>query len=353
MDAISVRGLWKRFDDTVAVADVSFTVGEREFFTLLGPSGCGKSTTLRCVAGLEEPTEGEIAIRGRLVSSPAAGVFVPPERRSIGMVFQSYAVWPHMTVWANVAYPLRLARVGRAELARRVELVLAMVGLDGLERRYPGQLSGGQQQRVALARALVRQPDVLLLDEPLSNLDARLREQMRAELRALQRRTGIPILYVTHDQAEAMALSGRIAVMTGGRIVQVGRPLEVYARPRDRFVATFVGVMNIWPAHVVSREAQHAVVETLGRRIRIPDGSGALGPVMLAARPEQLRLDRDGGIPCTIEARSFLGNLVDYTVRVGEQALRVQTPPDVLFEEGERAGVEIRQAHLFPTEEVP
>lgn len=351
MDKIIVRGLWKEFDGVTAAADVSFTVGEREFFTLLGPSGCGKSTTLRCIAGLEEPTRGEIYIGGRLVSAPARGIFWPPERRSVGMVFQNYAVWPHMTVFDNVAYPLRLQKLDRRTIDDRVREVLEMVALRGLERRFPAQLSGGQQQRVALARALVRRPEVMLLDEPLSNLDAKLREQMRFELKELQRRMGVPILYVTHDQAEAMALSDRVAVMNGGRIVQVGAPLEIYRHPADRFVADFMGLMNFLPGTVLARQGQQVVVEMLGHRVRLDDRSTLAGPVMVAVRPEDLVVGRDGDMAGTVEVRNFMGNFIDYKVRVADRTLRVQTSNAQVYAEGERVMLRVERALLFAAED--
>ncbi|MDR7476075.1 MAG: ABC transporter ATP-binding protein [Armatimonadota bacterium] len=347
MDKIVVQGLWKEFHGVTAVADVSFTVGEREFFTLLGPSGCGKSTTLRCIAGLEEPDRGEIRISGRLVSAPARGIFCPPERRSVGMVFQNYAVWPHMTVFDNVAYPLRLQRLDRPTIEARVREVLDLVALRGLERRFPAQLSGGQQQRVALARALVRQPEVMLLDEPLSNLDAKLREQMRFELKELQRRMGVPIVYVTHDQAEAMALSDQVAVMNAGRIVQVGAPLEIYLHPADRFVADFMGLMNFLPGTVLARQDEQVVVEMLGHRVRIVDRSALAGPVTVAVRPEDLAMGQEGDISGTVEARSFMGNFIDYKVRVADRTLRVQTPNAQVYAEGERVKLRVKRALLF------
>jgi iron(III) transport system ATP-binding protein len=350
MDKITVQGLWKEFDGVTAVADVSFTVGEREFFTLLGPSGCGKTTTLRCIAGLEEPTRGEIRIGGRLVSAPASGIFSPPERRSVGMVFQNYAVWPHMTVFDNVAYPLRLQKLDRRTIEARVREVLEMVALRGLERRFPAQLSGGQQQRVALARALVRRPEVMLLDEPLSNLDAKLREQMRFELKELQRRMGVPILYVTHDQAEAMALSDRVAVMNAGRIVQVGPPLEIYSHPADPFVADFMGLMNFLPGTVLACQGEEVLVEVLGQRVRVVDRSALVGPVMVAVRPEDLAMEREGDMAGTVEVRSFMGNFIDYKVRVADRTLRVQTSNAQVHAEGERVALRVKRALLFAAE---
>ena len=229
-----------------AVDDVSFTIEQGEFFTLLGPSGCGKTTTLRCVAGLERPQSGKIHLRGRAVFDASNRVFVVPNQRNIGMVFQSYAIWPHLTVFNNVAFPLKAAgQYNLKSMRDKVARSLDLVGLAGFEERPATQLSGGQQQRVALARALVKEPDLLLLDEPLSNLDTKLRERMRAELKRLQRELGITTLYVTHDQMEGILLSDRIAVMNGGRILQLGKPDEVYERPDSQFVADFMGSTNL------------------------------------------------------------------------------------------------------------
>ncbi|MGH7123903.1 MAG: ABC transporter ATP-binding protein, partial [Stellaceae bacterium] len=235
MAQISIRGLAKHFEAHHAVHGLDLDIQDKEFVTLLGPSGCGKTTTLRLLAGLVAPDAGEISIDGRVVSSSRR--VLPPERRQMGMVFQSYALWPHMSVFENVAFGLTLKRVSRNEVRERVERVLAMVGLEGLGERVPNALSGGQQQRVALARSLVVEPDILLLDEPLSNLDVKLRERMRGELKELQRRTGITFIYVTHDQAEAIALSDRIAMLDGGVLLQFASPIEIYERPANRFVA--------------------------------------------------------------------------------------------------------------------
>jgi iron(III) transport system ATP-binding protein len=348
MDAVVVSSLWKQFDGVTAVEDVSFSIQREEFFTLLGPSGCGKTTTLRCVAGLEMPTRGEITIAGRTVNAADAGLFVPPERRHLGMVFQNYAVWPHMSVFDNVAYPLRVAGESRQAIGARVREVLDLVALPGLERRFPHQLSGGQQQRVALGRALAGRPEILLLDEPLSNLDAKLREQMRFELKELQRRMRIPVLYVTHDQAEAMALSDRLAVMSSGRIAQIGRPSDIYRRPTSRFVADFIGQMNFLTATILATESGAARVAVDGYECRAENPAGLTGQVALAVRPEDVDLASGGGMPGRVEVRGFLGNIVEYRVRLaGGAALRVQAGPSASYEEGSPVSVVIRRAMLF------
>jgi iron(III) transport system ATP-binding protein len=244
--AIELTGLRRVFGRTAAVEGITLRVERGEILTLLGPSGCGKSTTLRCIAGLERPDDGDIVIGGRLVSSKSRRVFLAPERRNLGMVFQSFAVWPHMTVFANVAYPLRIRGWSRDRIAARVGEVLRLVRLDGQAEKFPNQMSGGQQQRLSLARSLAYGPDVLLLDEPLSNLDAKLRAELREELRDIQRTTGLTFVFVTHDQLEACALSDRIAVMRAGRIVQVGPPEDVFLRPASRFVAEFMGAVNVF-----------------------------------------------------------------------------------------------------------
>ncbi len=348
MDAVLVSDLWKTFDGVVAARAVSFSIGPEEFFTLLGPSGCGKTTTLRCVAGLELPTRGRITIGGRVVNDLDAGQFVPPEGRRLGMVFQNYAVWPHMTVFDNVAYPLRVAGESRWAIASRVAEVLDLVELRGLGGRYPHQLSGGQQQRVALGRALAGRPKILLLDEPLSNLDAKLREQMRFELKELQRRMRIPVLYVTHDQAEAMALSDRLAVMADGQIAQIGRPTEIYNRPGTRFVADFIGQMNFLPAHIIAAAPGVASVRIDGYECRAENPSGISGPAAMAVRPEDMILGASEGLPGRVGVRNFLGNLVEYRVKLeGGLTVRVQAPPGDYYEEDAAVVVGIRRALLF------
>ncbi|MBN9262937.1 MAG: ABC transporter ATP-binding protein, partial [Hyphomicrobium sp.] len=258
MAFIDIAGIDKRFGSFKALSGIELAIEEREFVTFLGPSGCGKTTMLRTLAGFLTPDSGTIHVGGRLLSSPQA--VVPPEHRRMGMVFQNYAVWPHMSVFENVAFGLRLLKVEGAEIGERVSRILDAVGLSGLEKRHPGQLSGGQQQRVALARSLVVEPSILLLDEPLSNLDAKLRERMRTELKTLQRRTGITFIYVTHDQAEAMALSDRIVVFNQGTVQQVGAPRDVYERPANIFVADFMGLVNKVPGKLVELRGTSARV---------------------------------------------------------------------------------------------
>lgn len=352
MQKIRIINLAKRYGKVVAADEVTFSVGDKEFFSLLGPSGCGKSTVLRCVAGLEEPTQGEIYIGETQVNSTERGINVPTEFRPIGMVFQNYAVWPHMTVHDNVAYPLKLKKLPKEVIERKLEGALHTVGLDRLADRYPSQLSGGEQQRVALARALIKQPEVLLLDEPLSNLDAKLREQMRFELKELQRRTGIPILYVTHDQTEALAMSDRLAVMNAGRIVQIGAPAEIYTHPADRFVADFIGLMNFIPGRILSRSGDEVIVELLGNhRLNVADRRGLSGACVVAVRPEDISLSQAGQIRCRVEVRSYSGHLIDYKVRTDGAVLRVQTAKTAVYKEGEDLAFAIERAMLFAASE--
>ena len=328
-----VDGLRKSFTtdrgDVRAVQDVSFTVEEGRFYTLLGPSGCGKTTTLRCIAGLERPEAGTLSVDGAVVSGP--GTWVPPHARGIGMVFQSYAIWPHMNVFQNVSYPLRVAkpRPSRAEIEHAVKEALVLVGLDGLEERPAPQLSGGQQQRLALARALVRKPRLLLLDEPLSNLDAKLRERMRIDLRELQRRLAITTVYVTHDQSEALFLSHRIAVMHDGRIAQEGTPREIYGSPSTGFVADFVGVGTFLRAEVTV-----GGVRALGQAVACHPPSD-LAPGMtarLALRPENIIVrERAEGHPNefegTLRVAAFLGDHLDCLVEVAGELIRARAHP--------------------------
>lgn len=348
MAAIQLEDVSKRYGAaTPAVTHLNLDIGDKQFVTLLGPSGCGKTTTLRMIAGFIKPDEGRIRV-GREVLSSAERV-VPPDKRGMGMVFQNYAIWPHKTVYENVVFGLSVRRVPKPEAKRRVMEALEVVHLTGLEGRYPNQLSGGQQQRVALARSLVVEPSILLLDEPLSNLDAKLRERMRWELKALQRRTGITFVYVTHDQSEAMALSDHIAVMHLGQLQQYGTPREVYTRPANKTVADFMGLVNLVPASVV-HTAQGGEEVLLGTRYRLhvalPPSVREGDEVQVAIRPENivLRSEPDGDPavcwPGRVDEATFLGNINDYFVSMqGGVRLRVQAHPSEIFEVGQPVSI--------------
>ena len=339
-----------------AAQDVSFDVPEGKLFTLLGPSGCGKTTILRSIAGLERPRAGEISVGGRVVLSTHQGIFVPPNRRNFGMVFQSYAIWPHMSVLGNVAFPLevRKDRPDQREITEKVMRVLATVQLDDLAERNATRLSGGQQQRLALARALVMEPQLLLLDEPLSNLDAKLRERMRFELKRLQRDFKLTTVYVTHDQSEALALSNEIAVMNEGRIVQIGSPREIYERPRNRFVADFVGTTNFLDATVVSTHGGNGrcqVSTPLGALdVQCGETFGRNSPVVISVRPEDIELseqapqhaDGTNVITGTVHGKAFLGEYLDFQVKVGERILLARAHPSLRTPVGETIHLRLR-----------
>ena len=325
----------------LAVDGVSFCVAKGQFYTLLGPSGCGKTTTLRSVAGLERPDAGEIRIDGVPVSSPVKDVWVPPNRREIGMVFQSYAIWPHMTVFENVAFPLRYGekRIPARAIDERVHKALALVQLEQLAARPAPNLSGGQPQRLALARACVMEPKVLLLDEPLSNLDAKLREEMRGELRRLVKAMGVTTIFVTHEQIEALTLSDVIAVMHDGKIVQEGSPLEIYQHPNTPFVADFIGHSNLLPGTVgapVPGEsgAIFRVDCAIGQlSCSVPGGVGEGANVVVAIRPEHIELvasatPHENRLQGVLEAASFVGSIMECTVRIGGQPFKVALHPE-------------------------
>ena len=345
MSNITIRNVKKCFGDTVVLRDFTQEFREGEFITLLGPSGCGKTTMLRMIAGFERPTQGEIAIGEQVVSSKK--VFIPPEKRDIGMVFQSYAVWPHMTVFDNVAYPLRIKKLPKGEVEHRVEALLQVVHLGRYAQRMPGQLSGGQQQRVALARALVMNPRLLLLDEPLSNLDAKLREGMRYEIKEIQRELGITVVYVTHDQTEAMAMSDRIVVINRGVIQQVGTPQEIYRTPANQFVADFVGRGDFLRGAVRGGRIQ---LTGLGQSLRY-DGP-CTGEVVVAVRPESLSLARpgEGQLTGSIVNKYYLGDISDLRVDVGGAVIRLIAPPEICdtMERGAQVALGIREFLVFP-----
>jgi len=320
---ISVQGLTKRFGKNEVVSNISFAIGEGELFTLLGPSGCGKTTLLRLIAGFYAPDEGEIRFDERRVNE------MPPHERGIGMVFQNYALWPHMTVSGNIAYGLKLQKIERATIAKRVEGVLEKVKLAGLGDRYPGQLSGGQQQRVALARALVLNPKTLLLDEPLSNLDAKIRIQVRAEIRKLQKELGITTVYVTHDQEEALTLSDRIAVFNQGKVLQIGPPKELYERPGSRFVADFIGINNLIDGTIKAASPEQGkltVATAFGELAALWDERFHAGDrCVLCVRPENATLnatpDGHNHINGRIAFAAYLGNALRYDIELGQSQI--------------------------------
>jgi iron(III) transport system ATP-binding protein len=350
MPEIEVTGLVRTFADIRALDDVSFKVTDGELFTLLGPSGCGKSTTLMSIAGFQTPNEGRIAVGGEPIFDASSRLNLAAERRNLGIVFQSYAVWPHMTIGENVAFPLEAQRLPAAQIGRRVDEALAMVGLEGMAARPAPLLSGGQQQRVALARAIVKGAPVLLLDEPLSNLDAKLREQMRRELRDLQRRIGTTAIYVTHDQEEALSLSDRIAVMHGGAIVELDTPQRLYFSPRTAFTARFIGQTDLWPSRVLERSAEALLVESPFGPLRshcFPETLAAT--ISLVVRPEHIEIGDAapaGGsnvVQGTIAQVAFSGRLVEYVVQVADTPMRVQGTSGKLWP----AGATVR-LHLPP-----
>ena len=360
MTSLRLESVVKKFPqregsgEFTAVDNVSLDIQKGEFITLLGPSGCGKTTTLRLIAGFESPTVGKIYLAGRDITMQ------PPNKRDMTMVFQSYALFPHMTVYDNVAYGLQLKRLSRGDIQKKVQATLDLMGLGTLASRRPNQLSGGQQQRVALARALVMEPQVLLFDEPLSNLDAKLRVQMRSEIHRLQRRLNITSVYVTHDQDEAMALSDRIVVMNTGKIEQMGKPEEIYRYPATRFVADFIGRANFLDTSIEKIEDTCAVVNLFGQPFRIPLHQTDFSPgerTTVMMRPEAIRLVRDGAAKqVRIESAMYLGSEVEYMVMVDDQLWAVaDTDPHAgqTFAEGSTVGMRIMASSLHLLKAAP
>ena len=361
---VTVERLVKDYGGVRAVGGIDFEVVPGSTVTLLGPSGCGKTTTLRCIAGLEVPTAGRIIVGGDVVYDQS-GVFIEPERRKIGMVFQSYAIWPHMTVAGNVGFPLSIGGAPRAEVKERTQNILELVGLGELGQRSASDLSGGQQQRVALARALVHEPRVVLFDEPLSNLDANLRERMRTELQLLQARLGFTAIFVTHDQQEALSLSDRIVIMNKGLIEQEGTPQEVFKNPETPFTARFLGYANLFSGRVAAIEDGGVRVDlgdgkTLAARWRSPSPARVDEPATVAFRADRVALrptdgagaDGDNGFAGEVEAAAFLGAWFDYTISAGELQVKAEGSVDEPFARGAPVRLHIppEQCHAFRAE---
>ena len=350
MAEILIENISKSFGDLMVLKDLSLTVRDGECFTLIGPSGCGKTVLLRIMAGFETLDAGRMSIGGEVVADAQSGTALPPEQRSLGVVFQDYAVWPHMTVRQNVGYPLKIARRDLVEAAALVQKSIDDVNLTGMEDRLPSQLSGGQQQRVALARALVAQPSLLLLDEPLNNLDANLREEMRFEIKELQKNLGVTILYVTHDQEIALAISDRMALLDEqGAIRQVGTPEELFSAPADEFVFSFLGMSNFLRVNVAG-----GLANLEGCVFPLVPQAGVSGEARVGFRPSDVQLSRQGeGLRATVRRASFLGAFTDYQLDVCGQQVRTALDThealarDLLLAEGDECVINLRNAHWF------
>jgi len=354
MAILQIVNLTKKFGNVTAIQEVNLKVEHGEVLTLLGPSGCGKTTTLRCIAGFEKPDRGDVYLDGKEITH------LSPETRGIGMVFQNYALWPHMTVYGNLAFGLQIKKIPKNEINERIKKVLAMVRLEGFEGRFPRQMSGGQQQRIALARALVIEPSILLLDEPLSNLDAKLREQMRFEFRELQKKLGITAVYVTHDQAESLVLSDKVVILNEGKVMQVGTPKEIYSHPSNKFVAGFIGITSFIEGFVESfdREKGYLIIRTKDDLIIYGHGSNlSVGEkVAIAIRPEQVKLFkseiRKEGIRKNmfngeIVQTSYLGDVIDYRIRLGDWVIRTSMSAERAFKVGEEICVALSPENII------
>ena len=351
MGTLILENISKTFGVNTVVSNVSMQVEEGRLLTVVGPSGCGKTTLLRMIAGLTMPSQGRIWLDGELlVDIPSRKFPVEPERRGIGMVFQSYAVWPHMNVFNNVAYPLKMQKLKKNDIVRKVEQILRTVHMDGLAKRMPNELSGGQQQRVALARALIMEPKLLLLDEPLSNLDAALREEMRGEIKEIQRNMGITIINVTHDQIEAMTMSDAVAVMDNGFLIQYDSPWDLYERPKNSFVAKFIGSANIFPAQrrpsVLADDGGMMEISILGKySIKVPHLNSPVKNGLAAVRAHHLYPDESSQLTATVRRKLYQGNLIEYHLDVGEETLiKMMTEADFQREPGDRVQISVKKA---------
>jgi len=353
MAYVKLEHVTKRFGSVTAVSDLNLEIEPGECFSMLGPSGCGKTTTLRMVAGFEDLDEGEISVGGRLLSSSAKKYYLAPEKRNFGMVFQAFAVWPHLNVFENVAFPLKIRHLSRAEIGERTRSAILHTGLAKYERTYPNELSSGQKQRIALARAIAINPAVMLLDEPLSNLDPKLREEMRFEIKDLQKKFGFTILFVTHDQAEAMALSDRILVMRDGVAQQVDTPLNIYTKPANRFIFSFIGLSNFIPAVVSGGKVRVENAEDAGVVSHEPPPGADSRRLTIACRPSEIDLRPSesimGGVRGTVKRKAYLGDIIDYRVMVGTAEVRVQKGRrSADFAEGDSCCLEFNRLHYYP-----
>lgn len=353
-DQVVLRHVTKQFTTRTlgtitAVNDFNLTVYEGECFSFLGPSGCGKTTTLRLIAGFEDLTDGEIELCGRVVSNKEKNLYVPPEERGLGMVFQAFAVWPHMNVFDNVAFPLKIQGINKHDIQKKVKEALRNTSLDGFESAYPSDLSGGQQQRIALARAIVTNPKVMLLDEPLSNLDPKLRETMRFEIKELQRKFNFTVIFVTHDQSEAMAISDRMMVCDMGNIIQIDTPINLYNRPVNRFVHSFLGESTF--INVIIQDGKVYAKGNMEQALDIPIPPDVDREMVIATRPNAIELTRNRGYKTRIEKRTFLPDITEYLVPMGDQLLKVQTPHRIKFTQGEECYINLVNPMWYPAED--
>ena len=354
MSKIELKKINKYYGDNHVLKDLTLTIEDGDFMTLLGPSGCGKTTTLRVVSGLERPQGGVMLIDGKEAINAEKAFYLEPSKRGLNLVFQSYALWPHMTVFENIAFGLKIQKLPKSEVEKRVRESLKMMRISEFEKRYPNELSGGQQQRVAIARAVASNPRLLLLDEPLSNLDAKLRVQMRTEIRRIQQALGITAIYVTHDQSEAMAISDNIILMKGGVIAQMGSPTEIYYHPNSEFVADFIGECNFLPCTVTGREGNDVIADVYGHPVKVLSERDTIGSAEIVLRPEAIEIADQGQLPCKVELSCFMGSYQNYHVRVGDTLVKIADNCPIgrkTYQVGDEAYISFRSecAHLLAT----